>query len=135
MRWYVGSTETGPSPYQFVVPSEITTGENAICPTTRPSTSATSDKVKTFAERRASMMNCSVWLLISRISKAATVTSLMTESSYFVSSLINIFCVVIVISFHRVVWRIINHLTRLEKGCDRHPDRSTCFIRAHLSPY
>jgi hypothetical protein len=104
LRWYSGSTETGPSPYQFMVPSEMFTGENAICPTTRPSTSATNDMVKAFADCRASMMNCSVWLLISMVLNAAMVTSEMAAISVFVSSLITIFCVVIGISFHGVVW-------------------------------
>jgi hypothetical protein len=37
-------------------------------------------------------------------SKAATVTSVITAASYFVSSLIKIFCVVIAISFHSADW-------------------------------
>ncbi len=49
--WNSGNTETGPSPYQFGVPSEMITGENAICPTKRPSTSATSDTVRALAAR------------------------------------------------------------------------------------
>ena len=40
--------------------SEIVTGENAMCPTTRPSTSATSEIVRALAARSAEMMNCSV---------------------------------------------------------------------------
>ncbi len=59
-RWYAGNTETGPSPYQSGVPSDIVTGEKPICPTTRPSSFATSDTVRAPAVRSAVMMNCSV---------------------------------------------------------------------------
>jgi hypothetical protein len=59
-RWYFGNTDTGPSPYQFRVPSETAKGENATCPTTRPFASATRDTVKALAARRAPMMNSSV---------------------------------------------------------------------------
>ena len=58
-RWYSGNTETGPRPYQFRVPSEMVRGEKAICPITRPSTSATSDIVRALAMRSAAMINCS----------------------------------------------------------------------------
>ena len=51
------------------------TGENAICPTTPPFYSATSDNVSTLAARSAFMMKCSVWLLTSRALNAATVTA------------------------------------------------------------
>jgi hypothetical protein len=50
-------------------------GEKAICPMTRRSSSATSETERALAARSASMMNCSVWLLISRVRKAATVIS------------------------------------------------------------
>lgn len=108
LRWYSGNTETGPRPYQFVVPSEIATGENAIYATTRLSTSATKDTGRAYAARSASIMNHSVWLLISMLSKAATVTSVMTSKSAFVSSLITIFCVIIAIAFRRVSYVLIN---------------------------
>jgi hypothetical protein len=57
---------------------------------TLKSNSATSDRVNALAERRASMLNCSVCWLISRDAKAAIVTSVMAAASCFVSSLIRI---------------------------------------------
>jgi len=87
-RWYSGNTETGPRPYQFRVPSEMVTGENAICPITRPSTSATSETVRALAARSASITNCSVWLLISKVLNAAIVTSVIVPASASVSFLI-----------------------------------------------
>jgi hypothetical protein len=90
-RWCSGKTETGPRPYQFGVPSEMVTGEKAICPITRPSISATSDTVRALAARSASMMNCSVWLLISKVLNAAIVTSVIAQTSSCVSFLITIF--------------------------------------------
>lgn len=43
------------------------------------------------AARSASMMNCSVWLLISNVLNAATVTSVIAPSSAPVSFLMTIF--------------------------------------------
>jgi len=65
-------------------------GENAICPTTLPPTSATSDRVRALAARNALMMYCSVWLLTSNVLNASTVTSVMVLISSFVSFLIMI---------------------------------------------
>ncbi len=57
----------------------MVTGEKAICPTTRPSISATRDTTRALAARSAAMMNCSVWLLITKVANAATVTSLIAQ--------------------------------------------------------
>ena len=65
--------------------------------------------------RRVSMMNCSVWLLISIDSKAAIVTSAMTAASYCISPLIRIFCVVIAISFHGAVWSVPCHFAPIQQ--------------------
>ena len=99
LRWKSGCTETGPRPYQSLVPSDMVTGENAICPATRLSTSATNDNVRAFADRNASMINCSVWLLISIDSNAAIVIAEMIVKSVLFSSLINMFCIILAISF------------------------------------
>jgi len=85
-----GKTDTGPSPNQAVLPSEMVTGENAICPATRPSSSATRDTARASAARSASITNCSRWLLIARVLNAAIVTSVITRASSFVSFLITI---------------------------------------------
>ncbi len=90
-RWCSGKTETGPSPYQLGVPSEMVTGEKAICPITRPSISATRDTARAPAARSASTMKCSVWLLISKVLNAAIVTSVIAQISSRDSFLIMIF--------------------------------------------
>jgi len=68
----------------------MVTGENAMCPTTRPSASATSETVSAPAARSASTMNCSVWLLIASVSNASTVTTVITPASAARSSRITI---------------------------------------------
>ena len=94
-RWYSGNTETGPRPYQFGLPSETVTGEKATCPTTRPSSSATSDTVSALAARSSMMMNCSVLLLISSVLNAATGTSAIASISDSVSLLMSISCLML----------------------------------------
>lgn len=59
-RWRSGATESGPTPYQPCAPSLTLTGENAMWPTTRPSSTATSEIASAPAARRARTMNCSV---------------------------------------------------------------------------
>lgn len=54
------SAMPGPKPYQSGVPSESATGEKAMCPTTRPSISATSEIVRALAARSSEMIICSV---------------------------------------------------------------------------
>lgn len=84
----------------------MATGENAICSTTRTNSSATSDNDMPPAERRVSMINCSVWLLISIDSMAAIITLGMTAALYFVWYLIKIYYVVIAISFYGDIWPV-----------------------------
>lgn len=65
----------GTEPVRSLLPSEMVTGENAMWPKTFPLTSATSEIVSECASRKALAINCSVWLLISRVSEALSVTS------------------------------------------------------------
>jgi hypothetical protein len=92
IRWHIGSTESGPGPYQLLVPSEMATGENAICPTTRPPTSATCDQdccpsVIEYARSRTSLGKGRAFrVTVSRWTATRTVLAATSPvSSFFIS--------------------------------------------------
>ncbi|TWG88539.1 hypothetical protein L599_005100000180 [Luteimonas sp. J16] len=58
--WCPGATETGPMPCQPAAPPLISTGDAPACPTTTPSSVATSETDRQPASRSARTMNCSV---------------------------------------------------------------------------
>ena len=89
LRWHSGKTDTGPSPYQFGEPSEIVTGENAICPTTRPSTSATSENRERLGSTQRGNDELLRMIADCQSLERSAVTSAMALTSALVSLLIS----------------------------------------------